>query len=120
MSDSLRTMITSGCFCRDHVALFRREGFAFAELALGVPHLCLCEVVCQNVLIQCSVGGTAFNMLCSSAVNMLCSNAVRLGVPCGSAVCFDSGNSTAPVGETLLFRQTHFVARHDIPHVLVQ
>ena len=82
----------------------------------------LCEVVGQNVLCQCSEGSTAFSILCRCAVSKLCSSAVRLGVLCGSTACFASDNSSAPVGKALLvlFRQTSFVARHDIPHALVQ
>ena len=65
----------------DQAALCCIDGFAFVELVPAVSLLCICELVCQNVLCQCSVVGiTAFTMLCSSAV--------QLGVPSGSAAFF--------------------------------
>ena len=97
----------------DQAALCCIEGFASVELVLAVSLLCICELVCQNVLCQCSaVGITAFTMLCSSAV--------QLGVLSGSAAFFVSGKPFAPDGKAKLFWQSIFVARHDIIHFLVQ
>ena len=60
--------------------LFRREGFAFANLVPGVFSLCLSKVVCQNILNQRSEGSRQFSMLRSSAV--------RYSVPSGSGELF--------------------------------
>ena len=96
----------------DRATLFRRDGFPFAELVLGVFHVFLTKVVCQHIFSQGSEGSRDLSMLCSST---FC-----YSVAFGSAAAFRMvGNSSAPVAKVVFLRQALFVTPHDIPHLLV-